>query len=182
MRQFLLLSLFLVCSLFINAQTPGTDTSESEDIYELYADSIFKGDNRVIEMGDYKVTNYRFHFTEVYRNPDQGLVGIIVKAFSGVSGRTYFLAIPIPGNDNNYSYNAELAELLEKIATQLDDYMTAAFLTAFIRYYGDHRDLGYQMGINFYSGYKALEEEKIRKLKKQGVETDKSEEEIPDEP
>lgn len=75
---------------------------------------------------------YRFEFMYLYRSNNQ-LAGIIVQAYSGVSGYTYWYGIPIPAmladQAEETLYKSLHSDFYIKMSA-LDESMTTAFLAA----------------------------------------------------
>jgi hypothetical protein len=81
-------------------------------------------------------SDYSFSFNALVRTEEDKLAGILIIATSEVSGRTYYLGMPIN--------NAQLQQSFENDVKNWDERMTTAFAQALGELYATQAILGYK--------------------------------------
>ncbi|GAB4375210.1 MAG: hypothetical protein Kow0075_01440 [Salibacteraceae bacterium] len=127
------LALFVI-SIFItglsfsqNSDNKGTTTDEYNYMTKGYEIQISSGLDpksgyRLENIAEITRGSYTFNFNALVRSEKNELAGILIIAHSDVSGRTYYLGMPIN--------NAELQEDFEDDIRSWDESMTTAYAKA----------------------------------------------------
>ncbi|APY07268.1 hypothetical protein BWZ20_02660 [Winogradskyella sp. J14-2] len=144
MKRILPLFAIILTLNFSFCQSPenkGTTTEEYNYMirgYEMQLSSglDMKSGYKVDHIKTITRSDYSFGFNALVRTKDNTLAGILIIATSEVSGRTYYLGMPIN--------NTQLQQSFENDVKNWDERMTTAFAQALGELYANEAILGYK--------------------------------------
>ena len=133
--------LFFNLSFSQNSETNGTTLEEYNYMISGYEMQIssgldLKSGYKVDNIDSITKSNYSFSFNAFVRTKQNKLAGILIIAKSEVSGRTYYLGMPI--------HNTQLQKSFENDVKNWDERMTTAFAQALGELYSKQAILNYK--------------------------------------
>ncbi len=116
MKTYLLILVVFGTFTILHAQTPPPGTTEEEYNYatkgykvQIESGLDMKKGYKLQDMGEVPEGNYKFSFKLLMREEKEELAGIMVISHSNVSGRTYYMCIPVNNPELYKRYWADLS-------------------------------------------------------------------------